>query len=328
MPQYFLGIDIGGTKSHALIADEQGRILGFGSGGAGNYESVGYPGLQARLHQIVEDALSSADLLADHIAGAGFGIAGYDWPSELPPILEVIKTLGLTAPIHVTNDSIIGLLAGASEGWGVVVVAGTSNNCRGWDRDRREGRTTGNSAMGEYGGAGELVAQAVRAVAAEWTLRGPPTSLTETFIGLAGAASLPDLLEGLALQDYQAEADWAPAIFRDALEKEDRVARDLIAWAGRELGSLAVGVIRQLGFEAQVFEVVMVGGLYAGGPLLLDPFKESILAVAPNAQFVRLSAPPAVGGVLLGMEEAGFNGYPLRERLAEAAVRSLAQKQD
>lgn len=37
MTRFFLGIDIGGTKSHALIADEQGRAVGFGVGGPGNW---------------------------------------------------------------------------------------------------------------------------------------------------------------------------------------------------------------------------------------------------------------------------------------------------
>ena len=46
---YFLGIDIGGTKSHALIADETGRAVGFGQGGPGNHEVVGYSGLEAML---------------------------------------------------------------------------------------------------------------------------------------------------------------------------------------------------------------------------------------------------------------------------------------
>lgn len=39
--KYFLGVDIGGTKSHALVADETGQALGLGVGGAGNYEVVG-----------------------------------------------------------------------------------------------------------------------------------------------------------------------------------------------------------------------------------------------------------------------------------------------
>ena len=44
MTEYFLGVDIGGTKSHALIADKSGNALGFGVGGAGNYEGVGFDG--------------------------------------------------------------------------------------------------------------------------------------------------------------------------------------------------------------------------------------------------------------------------------------------
>ena len=42
MSQFFLGIDAGGTKTHALIADENGRAAGFGSGGPGNWQSVGF----------------------------------------------------------------------------------------------------------------------------------------------------------------------------------------------------------------------------------------------------------------------------------------------
>jgi len=38
----FLGVDIGSSKSHAIIADERGNVLGFGEGGPGNHEVVGY----------------------------------------------------------------------------------------------------------------------------------------------------------------------------------------------------------------------------------------------------------------------------------------------
>ena len=54
---YFLGIDIGGTKSHALIADETGRAVGFGQGGPGNHEVVGYEGLEAMLQHVTHQAL-------------------------------------------------------------------------------------------------------------------------------------------------------------------------------------------------------------------------------------------------------------------------------
>jgi N-acetylglucosamine kinase-like BadF-type ATPase len=34
--RYFLGVDAGGTKTHALITDETGQAVGFGAGGPGN----------------------------------------------------------------------------------------------------------------------------------------------------------------------------------------------------------------------------------------------------------------------------------------------------
>jgi activator of 2-hydroxyglutaryl-CoA dehydratase len=40
-----LGVDIGGTKTRALLVDENGSVLGFGKAGPGNHESVGWDGL-------------------------------------------------------------------------------------------------------------------------------------------------------------------------------------------------------------------------------------------------------------------------------------------
>lgn len=323
MSRYFLGIDIGGTKSHALIADENGQVVGFGRGGPGNHEVVGYQGLIATLQEITGQALSMAALSPKKIAGAGFGVAGYDWPSERAPIIEAIQTLRLKAPFEVVNDTVIGLLAGAAEGWGIAVVAGTSVNCWGWDRQRRVGRVTGNGAlMGEYGGGGELVMRAIHAVAAAWTRRGPPTALTQAFVDWVGAAGEADLLEKLALEQYVIHAEAAPLVFQVA-QAGDTVAAECIRWAGQQLGSLVCGVVRQLEFESLAFKVVLVGSLYDGGPMLIEPLRQTIHELAPGARLLRLTVPPVQGGVLLGMEQAGLDIHPIRPRLTRS-VRQIA----
>ncbi|MFN8453978.1 MAG: BadF/BadG/BcrA/BcrD ATPase family protein [Anaerolineae bacterium] len=146
MPHYFLGIDTGATKSHALIADKTGQAVGFGQGGPGNPEVIGYEGLGELLRQITGEALDSAGLRPDQLAGAGFGIAGYDWPSQREPLEQSLRFLELGhTPFEIVNDALIGLLAGASSGWGVCVIAGTSCNCWGWDAQQRVGRMTGFS---------------------------------------------------------------------------------------------------------------------------------------------------------------------------------------
>jgi N-acetylglucosamine kinase-like BadF-type ATPase len=328
MTRYFLGGDVGATKTHALIAEENGQVCGFGEAGPGNHESVGYEGLAAALKQATGQALARAGISIDQIAGAGFGIGGYDWPSEREPTQRAIQTLGLNAPFEAVNDAIIGLLAGTSEGWGLAVVAGTGCNCWGWDRDHRHiGRMTGSGwQMGEAAGASELVAEAIRGVARDWSRRGPSTRLTRAFVEWVRAQDAVDLLEGITQERYRIGAEAAQLVFRVAAEG-DAVARHLIAWAGQELGSLAIGVIRQIGIEALDFDLVLVGSLYDGDPLLVETMRQTVHAVAPGARFVRLTAPPVVGGVLLGMEQAGLNGRVIRERLIQTTQTLLMESE-
>jgi N-acetylglucosamine kinase-like BadF-type ATPase len=293
--------------------------VGFGESGPGNHEIVGYDGLRRVIGNAADQALAAAKLSWREIAGAGFGVAGYDWPSERQPTRQAIRLLGLEAPIEAVNDALIGLLAGSPEGWGVAVVSGTGCNCHGWDRSRRMvGQAIGAGSMvGEGAGASELVGKAVEAIAHEWTRRGPATRLSQALVQHTGARDLADLIEGLVMERITLCAGDAPLVFQVASEG-DPVALGLIRWAGRQLGELAKGVIRQLGFERLAFDVVLVGSMYDGSPLLARTLRRSIHSLAPRARLVRLSVPPVVGAVLLGMECAGLSpDEAIRNNLAQ-----------
>ncbi len=322
MIRYFLGADVGATKTHVLVSDENGQACGFGQSGPGNHETVGYDGLHEALRAATDQALAMAGVSKDQIAGAGFGVAGLDWPSEKEPTLRAIGELSLNTPIEAVNDALIGLLAGSTEGWGIAVVSGTGCNCRGWDRTRRrQGQVTGGSwTMGEAGGGMELVSQAVRAIAYEWTQRGPATQLTPAFVGYFGARDVIDFLQGVTEDRIRLSPAAAPLVFEIA-GAGDAVAAGLIGWIGRELGEMSNAVTRQLGFESETFEVVLVGSLFDGGALLIEPMRATIHAFAPGARLARLTAPPVVGAVLLGMEQAGITlSAEARETLNQSAT--------
>ena len=281
--------------------------------GPGNHEEVGYEGLQSALQIVTGKALTSAGLRKDQLSAGGFGVAGYDWPSERQPTLDAISSIGLSAPVEAVNDTIVGLLAGASQGWGVAVVAGTGTNCWGWDKDHRVGRVTG-VGFGEHGGAGSLVDRAFDAIAYEWTRRGPQTQLTPEFLHLTGAKDIPALIEGIEMGQYFISSDHAPLIHKVAMQG-DPVANSIIQWAGSELGLTALAVIRQLDIASLEFEVVLVGSIYEMGELIISPMRQVIISEAPLASLVRLSAPPVVGGVLLAMDLVGINSSALRQQL-------------
>lgn len=317
--RYFLGTDIGSTKTHNLIVDETGRALGFGESGPANHETVGYEGMFQAMHKGLEQALRGTNLTKDDITGAGFGVAGFDWPSEYDMTALTIERLGLNAKYKFVNDAVPGLVVGSEEGWGVVVVSGTGSNCRGWDRERkREGRVTGHGVlMGEGAGGTELMHRCMQLVGYAWSKRGPMTKLADAFVQHVGAKDLEDLIHGYTTGTFALGADVAPIVFRVA-EQGDKVARDLIHWAGCELGEMANGVIRQLEFENLSFDVVMTGSMFEGGELLIKPMQETIHTLAPKARFVRLNAPPVLGAVMLGMEASGFEVTPaIRKTLTD-----------
>ena len=303
MMRYFLGVDVGNTKCHALISDETGQAVGFGAGGPGNHENLGVEGATTALHTVVNKAIAQANISIKDIAGAGFGLAGHDWPSDRPLMDQIINTLGMNAPHDAVNDAMNGLIAGAKQGWGVSVSAGTSSNARGRDQHGNIGRMTGNGVFfGELGGGVELVYKAVAVISREWSKRGPATILSTTLIDHVGAKNVEDFLEGLARGRYRVKATDAPIIF-EAARDGDAVAQDAITWIGQGLGDLAVGIIHQLHFEELDFEVVLAGSLYNGSPLFAEAMRPIIQAVAPGATLVRLDAPPVVGATMLGLDE-------------------------
>lgn len=323
MTHYFLGVDIGSTKSHACIADESGTILGFGDGRGGNHESVGYEGMTRALAEATHSALASAGILKSQITGAGFGVAGYDWHTERATMLDTIVTLGLKARVDVVNDAILGVIGGSEEGWGIGIVAGTGCNCRGRTRDRkREGMMTGAGTwMGEGAGSGELVQYAVQAVAQMWTRRGPHTRLAEAFVERTGARDLEDLIEGIINYRYELNAA-AAALVIEVASNGDGIAQALVRRAGCELGEMAKAVIRQLDFQKETFDIVLIGSMFNAGDILIQPLRETVRPLAPHARFLQLASPPVVGAVLLGMEQMGILPTPaIRERL-EMTVRT------
>lgn len=317
--RYFLGVDVGNHKTHALVADESGLAVGFAQAGTASQEVIGYAGQRAVLAEVIQNALRPLGLAVGDLAGAGLGMAGYDWPSQRQEHLQVLAQLGLTCPLELVNDSLLGLYAGSTRGWGVALVAGTGENCWGVDPTGRLGRVTGNGDMaGEFGGGSSIVRCAVAQVAKAWQQRGPATRLTQVFLQKANAPDPLTLFEYLTIGTYQPALDDVKWVFQLAREG-DQVAGEIVAWAARELADLAIGVIRQIDLQDEEFEVVLVGSIWKVGELLIAPTRRAIQACAPGAVLLCLPAGPVVGGVVLGMQCAGIDGAALRPRLVETA---------
>ncbi|HVD15420.1 MAG TPA: BadF/BadG/BcrA/BcrD ATPase family protein [Actinomycetota bacterium] len=311
-----LGVDGGGSKTHALVADEHGETLGFASSGRSNWEDTGLESAKIALEVAITGALGDAGVRPGDLAASAFGLAGLDWDGDRPMLAALVDPLGLGGPRRLDNDSFIALRAGTSQPFGVVVIAGTGTVAAGRDPAGRSFRTFGLDPMyGDFGSATDVAEEAVHAVADAYTGRGQPTTLSELLPPLAGCSSPVELLHRLSRGAIPLPPA-APMVLAEAAAG-DPACKAIVIRVGTALGSSAALVARRLGLDRQAFETVMAGGLFRGRSQLLETAMTGVLhQAAPLARPVLLGCKPVIGAVIEALELAGADtGPPVRERL-------------
>jgi N-acetylglucosamine kinase-like BadF-type ATPase len=304
-----LGVDGGSRMTYAVVVDEQGRLLGAGDSGASNWERAGEEGMPTAIGTALGAAMETAGVVPDAVDAAVFGLAGVDWPTDAPRIDALLDGRVPAAPRRIVNDAFVVLRAGASESWGIGLVAGTGTVAVGRDPVGNEFRTIGEGRVfGDFGDEFDVSDLAVEAVANAFTGRGPATLLTEMLCERLGEDDAESLLERLARQDPFGRSpdlqNLTPMVLA-AAEGGDLIARDVLERIGRALGESAGLVARRLNLSNLPVEVVLAGGLFrTPNRYLLDELELGVRRTAPRAEICPLTCPPVVGAALLAMEVA------------------------
>ena len=314
-----VAVDAGGTKTHAMVCDVAGHVLGFGSSGTGNWESVGLDGMRAAFDEAIGGALDGASARRRDVLASGYGLAGLDWPSDIAMLDEAVSQLKLTGPRVLVNDSFIALRAGCRESHGIASNAGTGTVTAGRNRAGRTFRTMA-IGYGERGGAGDLVAAAADAIAAAHHGWAPSTVLAERFLSVLGFETVEALFEAASRQDLEVGSELAPHVLAVA-HQGDPVAIGIAAELGRDLALSVEGIARRLEMLDDSFELICFGGVHSAGSTVLDDaFASAVGAACPGATIVALEAPPVVGAALLALERIVPVDPGLHDRLAGEAT--------
>jgi len=306
--RYVLGLDAGATKTFALVADEEGHVLGIGRGGPANHQVVGLKSALMEIRRACNSALGGAGL-SPPLDFAVFGLAGADLPMDFELLTPAVQELGFAKQVRVENDAMIALRTGTRRGWGVVVVCGTGFNAGGISPDGQSFRLPGLGWLsGDWGGGGDIAREAVRLVARAWDGRGRPTALTRMVLKALGLFGVEELIARLYRGQIEERhlLELVPLVF-EAARLGDEVAQELLIRVGQEVGIAAGAVIRRLGLEGTDVEVILAGSVFKGeGPLLLDTVTQSVHRVAPRAAIRLPELEPVAGAVLLALEGLGI----------------------
>lgn len=301
MSWFVVGVDGGTTKTIALVADEQGHILGAAREGGSNWGGSNIEVPMQVVIGVVRKALQQAALGGEDVTAGAFGLAGADWPEDYHRRQVALEQSGLARRVVVKNDALVGWRAGTRDRYGAVIAAGTGSNTAIIAPDGREWLY---GYYVRYGGAGDVAYDAIYAVLRQEDGRGPPTALTGLVLSRLGYPTAEDLLRALCARQLDAGRvlSLCPLVF-EAAYQGDEVAAGLLVRQGEALAEYATAGIRRFGMQDLAFDVVLSGSLFKGrGPLLIDTITQAVHRTAPRARLVRPRFEPAVGGLLLAYD--------------------------
>jgi N-acetylglucosamine kinase-like BadF-type ATPase len=303
--RYVLGVDGGRSGATAVVADAEGCLLGVGSGApaAHGFDVWDEERAQRWVADAVRGAVAMADLENARIAAACVGgSAGEDF------LRAVSDSIVPSEEIALSRRGLLSLYTVTLGGPGLVVRAGTGAAAFGRNALGEVAETGGwCGPQGDEGSGYWIALRALSACCRANDGIGPETQLKAAILQ---NLELPDLrhlhrkIQSGAITRRDV-AMLAEIVGRSAAQG-DVVAGRILRDAGKELAAGATAILSHLNMESGPVTVGAVGGVFRAGRLLLRPFREGVLRVAPRATIVSARIPSAVAAVLLALEHIGI----------------------
>lgn len=281
----YLGVDGGGTKTHAVLFNEDGQFIGEGFSGASNPLRVGVETALTNIFQATDAACDEANESRSDIVSATCGLAGVRRGDLRQRLRERIADQFGIKSVEVVTDADIALFGTSLGKAGVVVIAGTGSVCLGRNEKGETAIAGGwGPIAGDEGGGISIARRGLQAIAKALDGRGEPTELSEAGKTYFRASSAENLLIAIYApqMDNKRIAGFARLVVETA-GTGDKIAAEIMSEAGAELGSAVNAVIEKLRLKRNKFPVGLVGSIFRAGNLITDSLIQTVHEIAPKA---------------------------------------------
>lgn len=297
---YYCGWDGGGTKTEVRVCDVSGSVLADQAFGPLNPNGASREAVEGT----VRDGLALMAGLPGGVAQCGglvIGIAGVSNREAAGLVENAVRSGGYAGPLKLLGDHEIAL-AGAIDGPGAVLIAGTGAVCLGRDGQGRAFRVGGCGYLIDDGGSGyaigrDILAAAVRSMDG----RLPETCLADMALNTLGAEDAGGIVTWLYAPGTGKKevASLAPLLLK-ALEKGDAAAEAIARKAAEDLAELAVVFWRKAGMTEG--ELALNGSILQHFPPIREGVCAAVQAALPRVKIHDPKGTPAQGAVKLAME--------------------------
>ena len=287
-----VGIDVGGTKTHVLAADEQGATV---------LEQV-VPTASWRRGSLLDDEANVPRLLGligglpdPGSAAVVVGAHGLDSERQTAEFADALRRHHPGPSLAVNDVELLVPAAGFAEG--LAMVVGTGSKVVGHDA---RGRVVAAGGFGfllsDWGSAPALAFASAKAVLDAHDAGAEPDELANALMSQVGAVDLLGVAEAFSYDvDIHAWGARAPMVF-EAAAAGSALADGVIDEAA---DLLARGVAHVLRRGARGRDVVCAGGVITAQPRMFDAVRSAVARRSPGVRVHLLDVPPARGALAL-----------------------------
>jgi len=284
MPAIVVGVDGGGTKTRALVADESGKALADVEGPG----SAVKPGQADRSAQVIAEtvalALEAAEMTHVMPKVLCVGVAGVGRENERQALWQALAEREISEEILVHADATVALDDAFGDGPGVLLIAGTGSVAFGRGPTGAFARCGGwGPAIGDEGSGAWIGRRALSVVTAAADGREPETALTGAVLTAAQVNEVSELIAWAAAATPAMLATLAPAVMSEAAAGDLR-ANALLSLAVEELTLHIRALARQLFTDERAsVPVALTGGLLKRGQPLRKRLEQRMKSAVPGA---------------------------------------------
>ena len=298
MSTIVVGVDGGGSRTRAMVADETGKGLVTVEGGPSAVRPGEVEASAETIAACVRDALAACDMADVMPKVLCVGVAGVGRDLERDALWQALLTRELAEDVVVHPDAMVALDDAFGDGAGLLVISGTGSvgygrgpagafaRCGGW------GPNCGDEGSGAWIGR-----RVLSIVTAAHDGREPETTLTGALLTAAEVNEVADLVGWAAAATPAMLATLALMVMSMA-HGGDLRANSLVTLAVEELVLHARTLARQLfGDERASVPLALGGGLLSKGTLLRKRMVHRLKTAVPGAQVRDEDVVPVRGAV-------------------------------
>jgi glucosamine kinase len=298
MQSLVIGVDGGGTKTRAVLADERGKQLAEVTGAGSAVHPLDVERSAGVIAAVVREALQEGK----HTGGAAkvlcVGVAGVGREPERSALREALSRENLANDVLVEPDFAVALDDAFGDGTGILLVSGTGSAAFGRGPTGTTARAGGwGVAIGDEGSGAWIGRRALSVVAAASDGREPETALTGAILNALDLNEATQLIPWAASASPAMLATLAPVVLTVASGGDQR-ANSIVSLAVEELALHVRALARRLFVDERAsVPVAMSGGLLGPGSPLRKRVEHRMKSAVPGAHVHNAEIDPARGAV-------------------------------